>query len=323
MLLLPDLYAFYVACTCSAWAGSYLNDSGFGALVLARSGVDLRLGFRCFGLLAGGCPAATYLFIASPKKSRQKKGDPAVRVPALRFGRSALPRKNGGRRKLAALKQRAALIPCLRGITGPDRTGRAGAGTGTGTGTGPGAVTVTETDMAYARRRWLFHSYSFSPLEKAGMRASGGRTQTGQEFSQPPVFQSSLKPAVNSQNPHPSLLPEGKGASPNPARSSPASDPDPASPVLTGPVMTGKSGIRAARCLSRRRVCADPRFCHSSQVARSAAQGPRQPGRLSFAYFSLAKQRKVSYRRATPGQQTQAKPATAKVRIKTNTEARP
>ncbi|MEC5214967.1 hypothetical protein RCH06_003539, partial [Polaromonas sp. CG_9.5] len=33
----------------------------------------------------------------------------------------------------------------------------------------------------------------------------------------------------------------------------------------------------------------DPRFAGSAQVARSEAQGPRQPGRLSFAYFSLAK----------------------------------
>ena len=82
-----------------------------------------------------------------------------------------------------------------------------------------------------------------------------------------------------------------------------ACDPEsaPASPVLAGPVMSGKSGIRAARCLSRRRVCADPRFCPSSQVARSEAKGLRQLGRLSFAYFSLAKQRKVSCCRATPG----------------------
>ncbi|WP_415838344.1 hypothetical protein, partial [Polaromonas hydrogenivorans] len=37
-------------------------------------------------------------------------------------------------------------------------------------------------------------------------------------------------------------------------------------------------------------------------------QGPRQPGRLSFAYFSLAKQRKVSCRRATPGQPNPEEP---------------
>ncbi len=46
-------------------------------------------------------------------------------------------------------------------------------------------------------------------------------------------------------------------------------------PVLAGPVLRKKSGIRAARCLSRRRVCADPRFSCAAQVARSAAQGPR------------------------------------------------
>jgi hypothetical protein len=84
--------------------------------------------------------------------------------------------------------------------------------------------------------------------------------------------------------------------------------PVPDSPVLAGPVMTGKSGIRAARCLSRRRVCADPPFFQSSQVARSAAQGPRQPGRLFFGHFLLAKQKKVTCRRATPGLRTQQSP---------------
>ena len=90
--------------------------------------------------------------------------------------------------------------------------------------------------------------------------------------------------------------------------SAPAPARAPASPVLAGPALAGQSGIRAARCLSRRRVCADPRFGQSAQVARSAAKGPSQPGRLSFAYFSLAKQRKVSRRRATPGQQAPAEP---------------
>ncbi len=67
-----------------------------------------------------------------------------------------------------------------------------------------------------------------------------------------------------------------------------------ANPVLAGPLSARKNGIRAARCLSRRRVCADPRFYWRSKVAQSEAQGPSQPGRVSFAYFSLAKQRKVS-----------------------------
>ena len=49
-----------------------------------------------------------------------------------------------------------------------------------------------------------------------------------------------------------------------------------------------------------------PRFYGTAQVALSEAQRPGQPGRLFFAYFSLAKQRKVKCRRATPGQQSQA-----------------
>ncbi|ABM36318.1 hypothetical protein Pnap_1001 [Polaromonas naphthalenivorans CJ2] len=71
-------------------------------------------------------PGGDSLFFASPKKSKQKKGDPAVWVPSLRYGRPALPEKNGGRRKLASLKQRAALIPFFSVITGPDRTGQSG-----------------------------------------------------------------------------------------------------------------------------------------------------------------------------------------------------
>ena len=38
----------------------------------------------------------------------------------------------------------------------------------------------------------------------------------------------------------------------------------------------------------------------------SAKEGRRQQGRLFFAYFLLAKQKKVSCRRATPGQQAQS-----------------
>ena len=49
--------------------------------------------------------------------------------------------------------------------------------------------------------------------------------------------------------------------------------------------------IRARDCLSRRRVRARPRLDRAPQGARSAAKGRRQQGRLSFGYFSLAKQR--------------------------------
>ncbi len=53
------------------------------------------MGLYCFSFVAegGGRVSARrprYLFFASPKKSTQKKGDPAVRVPSLRCGQPAM-----------------------------------------------------------------------------------------------------------------------------------------------------------------------------------------------------------------------------------------
>ncbi len=53
------------------------------------------MGFCCFGSVAevGSRVSARrprYLFFASPKKSTQKKGDPAGRVPSLRYGQPAM-----------------------------------------------------------------------------------------------------------------------------------------------------------------------------------------------------------------------------------------
>ena len=280
MLLLPDFYAFYSSCARTSCVGGYLIDSDFVASVLARSGVDSRLGFRCCDLLTGGCPAATHFLLLRQKKVSKEK---ATRLSgSLRFasGNLRCPKKTGvGANSLhcVALKQRAALIPFFWGITGPDRTGLAG-------------NEIRTAEHPDSHRDQVSTLSATNSIASCACSACGN----GTFYAQTRVF-ASVSGSVSA----------------------------PSSPVLAGPVLSGKSGIRAARCLSRRRVCADPRFCRSAQVARSEAQGPGQPGRLSFAYFSLAKQRKVSYRRATPGQQTQAKPATAKVRIKTNTEARP
>src|SRR6478752_3852806 len=38
----------------------------------------------------GLAPAGDFLFFASPKKRKQKKGDPAVGVPSLRYGQPAV-----------------------------------------------------------------------------------------------------------------------------------------------------------------------------------------------------------------------------------------
>ena len=306
MLQLPDFYAFYGVCACPACVGSSLIDSEFGSAWL---GVDLGLGVFCLGLLAGGSPAASNFLLLRQKKVTKEK---ATRLSgSLRFASGDLrcPKKTGvGANSLrcAALKQRAALSPFLWGITGPDRTGQAGNGIRT-------AEQPNSHRAQALGRQTVPMSSCHAGLDPASMNS--GPWIAGQARND-----SHLKPALLQ---FPPLLAQDAinwiaNCTGFTCRSgtfyaqtrvfAPASEPAsaPASPVLTGPVVSGKSGIRAARCLSRRRVCADPRFCHSPQVARSEAQGPRQPGRLSFAYFSLAKQRKVSCRRATPGQQANA-----------------
>ena len=57
-------------------------------------------------------------------------------------------------------------------------------------------------------------------------------------------------------------------------------------------------GSRLSERSAAQRVRARPRWTRAPQVARSEAQGRRQWGRLFFAYFLLAKQKKVT---APPG----------------------
>ena len=78
----------------------------------------------------GLAPAGDLLFFASPKKPKEKKGDPMVWVPALRYGQPAVLAENGVRHKLASLKQVPALIRFrLRSSAQPDGWGL-GAGSG-------------------------------------------------------------------------------------------------------------------------------------------------------------------------------------------------
>ena len=83
-----------------------------------------------FGLLWCACkpglaPAGDLLFFVSPKKPKEKKGDPMVWVPPLRFGQPAVLNKSGVRHKLGyRLRQVPALIRfCLRSSAQPDGWG--------------------------------------------------------------------------------------------------------------------------------------------------------------------------------------------------------
>jgi hypothetical protein len=86
---------------------------------LAVEHVNVQLGLAqfCASLQAscafgkpGLAPAGDLLFFASPKKPKEKKGDPMVWVPSLRYGQAAVRAASGVELKLAALRQSLALI---------------------------------------------------------------------------------------------------------------------------------------------------------------------------------------------------------------------
>jgi len=166
--------------------------------------------------------------------------------------------KTGGPRKLAALRQRAALIPFFVKFTGPARTGFGGsAGLDSSADVGAGSALIPtfyqsekEQDRRAHPERCLGIG-SPSLWKRAGAERCGSRCACAHLDS---VKKRLLCRSCGLQDRAPeSVL-----------------VPTPYSPVLAGPVVRQKSGIRAARCLSRRRVCADPRFSGAAQVARRA-----------------------------------------------------
>ncbi|MDP2450016.1 hypothetical protein, partial [Polaromonas sp.] len=59
------------------------------------------LRFSGFSSKPGLAPAGEALFFASPKKSTQKKGDPMVWVPSLRYGQPPVRAESGVELELA------------------------------------------------------------------------------------------------------------------------------------------------------------------------------------------------------------------------------
>ena len=79
--------------------------------------------------MPGLAPAGDLLFFASPKKPKEKKGDPQSGSLRYATGNLRCARKAGVRANslhCVALKQRAALIPIFWRSTGPARTGLGG-----------------------------------------------------------------------------------------------------------------------------------------------------------------------------------------------------
>ena len=87
--------------------------------------------------------------------------------------------------------------------------------------------------------------------------------------------------------------------------------PDPDSPVVAGPVMGSKSGIRAAHCLSATQWSEfgrTPAFWLQRRLPVAQRRVPDTRVAFSLLTFFWRSKRQVSSRRATPGQQTSAKP---------------
>ncbi|ADU34664.1 hypothetical protein Varpa_0442 [Variovorax paradoxus EPS] len=260
----------------------------------------------------GLAPAGDLLSFASPKERKQRKGDPAVCVPPLRCGQPAVLAFRGVRRTRFAQTAAALIRETLRssahteGLWGPHtpslrsaapsglRFARLGlAPSPSGGRLGWGHATLDETRLCSKGRRAPIPAFPRKGKEQC------------------------TKPGVPCLVFLPPLPGEGRGGGTAAERSNgPTASRAKQWPGLSPPpsgCAEERSGsrTRARRCLSEA-SSARPREPRAPQVARSEAEGRRQWGRLSFAYLSLAKQRKVgrlpgrdpaSEKKQTQGQQ--------------------
>ena len=197
--------------------------------------------------MPGLAPAADSLFFASPKKSKQKKGDPTVCVPALRSGQPAV--------------------------------------------LGAGGVSLELAPAALRQSRALIRH----PLRAAGATRKGGGAQQPHGPSLRSAWRASARRLRPRRRAERSDGPCGLRVF-NPLLAAPAAG------CLRGGM---RAPARMLRELTRRvcpngapqarsELCGEPRKRPAPGLPRSEAQGSQTEGRLSFAYFSLAKQRKVS-----------------------------
>ena len=204
-------------------------------------------------------PAAHSLSFASPKESKQRKGDPQSATPthSLR-GRPAAGRLRGAAAELTA---RCALRSDSRGES------------------------EHEACVSFGT-----HAHPASPPPQA-QPAGGEQPHTGHRFARP--TSRALRAALG----FPRVWAErsdGPGVSPLPSvraekRRAAGACVCRRTHALRALTCRSKFERSAQRAVSSAAAPAD----RASQVARSAAEGHAQQGRLSLRYFSLAKQRKV------------------------------
>jgi len=177
-------------------------------------------------------PAGESLSFVSPKESNQRKGDPTVCVPSLRYGQPAVLGESGGPQNSLHFVPLRQLRPLSRF---PLRSSAQPEGSGSG------------------HRCARPQKPNGPSLRSASAIGRNGRARP---------------PHTRTRHGALTLIPSGCAEERSVSR------------------------IRARSCLSEA-SSARPRETRAPQVARSEAEGRRQWGRLFFAYFLLAKQKKV------------------------------
>ena len=276
--------------------------------------VESASSYRKYSFFGVGCavgrefaPAGDLLFFAPPKKSRQKKGGPTFRGPAGNLRCSVVGRRCRTHFALTALRSnsgsesehearmlrcapapRPALLGTARGVV---KSTRAIAALGPRTF---GAAVLLPLPLGEA---WPVLS-----LSKEGEGNPSDQVHRGQPPSPPsPSGGRGNTKAERSDGPNSTLAPSGcaeerSGRGARMQRSMHSLRAQTRCRCLSGESAANKASSAAALC---------PR---APQVARSEAKGRSQWGRLSFAYFSLAEQRKVGAPPgAHPGQQRDQK----------------
>ena len=227
-----------------------MTDIARFALDVLLAGMCARrrwIGRRILGCAVGRefAPAGDLLFFVSPKKRRQKKGDPTCRVPSLRYGQPAML----GR--LAVLRNSLCSLRSRRSDSRSKSEHEAWASSGAHTRPTPCA-------------------------SRHGQR--GPKTHTGHRCARPQIPGRAKRRPV--RFPHPSGCAEersGRGERVR-RRTHPHRD-------LT------RCGCLNGATQSRSEFRSAPRS-RAPQVARSEAQGRSVWGRLFFAFFLLATQKK-------------------------------
>jgi hypothetical protein len=252
---------------------------------VASSAIDSIFGFLVLVLLAGGSPAASHFLLLRQKKSNQRKGDPTVCVPSLRYGQPAVLGPAGGSLELASLRQSRSLIRlALRSSAHTEGLG----------------------DRDWSRERIQMRVRGLAPSPFGG-RLGWGPAEVRLQQVNPSIHLKTAyrteisRPRAYSKSPHPNLPPAGEGVN----RLSALPNPIPPRPGWACDAPKNRDQGRAL-FEPQASLRGPPLFWRSAGCPKRSV-GTQTAGRLSFGYFSLAKQRKVTSRRATPGQQPSEK----------------